>query len=101
MARHLFRFRCPCCDKYLELDTRSGNARPLKTEEVSAKPTADIDKLVGQQKHEGERLTDVFEQAAADQARHKQKLDDAFSRAFEDAKDAKDDGKPPNPFDLD
>jgi hypothetical protein len=98
MARHLFRFRCPCCDKYVELDTRSGKARPLKQEEA-AKPAADIDKLVEKQKHEGERLTDVFQQAASDQATQKKKLDDAFSQAFEDAK--KDKEKPPNPFDLD
>ncbi len=97
MARHLFRFRCPCCDKQIELDTRSGKARPLKAEDT--KPDEDMDKLVAQQKHEGERLTDVFQQAASDQAKHKQKLEDAFSQAFEEAKDDKE--KPPNPFDLD
>jgi hypothetical protein len=97
MARHLFRFRCPCCDKHLELDTRSGKARPLKPEDT--RPAADIDKLVSRQKHEGERLTDVFQRAAEDQAKHKRKLEDAFTEAFEDAKDDKD--KPPNPFDLD
>lgn len=97
MARYLFRFRCPCCNKHVELDTRSGKVRPLKTED--AKPDVDMDKLVAKQKDEGDRLTDVFQQAASDQARHKQSLDDAFNQAFEDAKDDKE--KPPNPFDLD
>ena len=97
MARHLFRFRCPCCDKYVELDTRSGKAHPLKADD--GKPVADVDKLVDQQKHEGERLTNVFQQAAEDQAKHKHQLDDAFTQAFEDSKDDKE--KPPNPFDLD
>ena len=95
MARHLFRFRCPCCDKLVELDTRSGKAHALKAD---AKPAADMDKLLGQQKHEGERLTDVFQDAREDHAKHKSKLDDAFSQAFEETKDDKE--KPPNPFDL-
>lgn len=99
MARHLFRFRCPCCDKNVELDTRSGKARPLKKDATPTADTADIDKLVEKQKHEGERLTDVFQQAASDQATHKKKLEDAFSQAFEEAKEDKE--KPPNPFDLD
>lgn len=97
MARHLFRFRCPCCDKNVELDTRSGKARPLKADE--GRPAPDVDKLLDQQKHEGERLTDVFQQATEDQAKHKHQLDDAFTRAFEDSKDDKE--KPSNPFDLD
>ena len=96
MARHLFRFRCPCCDKHVELDTRSGKARALKVED--SKPAGDMDKLLAQQEHESERLTDVFQEAAEDQTRHKNKLDDAFSQAFEEAKDDKE--KPPNPFDM-
>ena len=97
MTRHLYRFRCPCCDKYIELDTRSGKARALKPDD--AKAAADIEKLVDQQKHEGERLTDVFQAAADDHAKQKQKLDDTFSQAFEEAKDDKE--KPPHPFELD
>ncbi len=96
MARHLLRFRCPCCDKAVELDTRSGKARALKADD--SKPAADMDKLLDQQKREGERLTDVFQEAAEDQTHHKSKLDDAFSQAFDEAKDDKE--KPPNPFDL-
>ncbi len=97
MARHLFRFHCPRCDEFVELDTRSGKARPVKAD--TKKASAEMDTLLDKQKHEGERLTDVFQQAAEDQTRHKQKLDDAFGKAFEDAKDDKE--KPPNPFDLD
>lgn len=97
MARYLFRFRCPCCDKHVELDTRSGKVRPLKKD--GARPAADIGTLLDQQKDEGKRLTDVFQQAATDHAKQGKELDDAFSRAFEDAKDDKE--KPPNPFDLD
>ena len=97
MVRHLFRFHCPCCNEFVELDTRSGKARAMKAD--TKKVAAEMDTLLDKQKHEGERLTDVFQQAAKDQTKHKQKLDDAFSQAFEDAKDDKE--KPHNPFDMD
>ena len=95
MARHLFRFRCPCCDKRVELDTRSGKARAMKVDE--SKAARDIDKLVSEQKHEGERLTSIFDQAATDQSKQKEQLDRLLGEAMKEAKEDKDE-KAPNPF---
>ncbi len=95
MARHLFRFRCPCCDKRVELDTRSGKARAVKVDE--SKAARDIDKLVSEQKHEGERLTSIFDQAASDQNKQRKQLDQMFGEALEEATEDEDE-KPPNPF---
>ena len=96
MARHLFRFRCPCCDKRVELDTRSGKARAVKVDE--SKAARDIDKLVSEQKHEGKRLTSIFDQAAGDQIEQKKQMDQMFNEALEETKEDQDE-KPPNPFD--
>ena len=97
MARHIFQFHCPCCGKRVELNVRNGKARAVKFEE-SAKGK-DLDRLLEDQKHEGERLGSLFDEAKDDHSRTGDRLDDLFNKAAEEAK--KDpDGPPPNPFDL-
>ena len=54
---------------------------------------------VADQKREGKRLGNLFNEARQDQDRSGERLDDLFERASEDAKQDKD-KKPFNPFDL-
>lgn len=97
MAKHIFQFPCPCCGKRIEINLRNGKARAVKFEE-SAKGK-DLTGLVEEQKREGERLGDLFEEARQDHSRHGERLDELFHKASEDAKQDKD-KRPPNPFDL-
>ena len=98
MVKDVHRFHCPCCRKEIEFDARSKQARPVRFD-ASGDDDA-LRKLVDAEKHEGDRLDDVFSQAAREQGRQADRFDDLFSDALDQAKEDKDE-KPPSPFDLD
>ena len=95
MVNDVRRFRCPCCHKPLEIETRSGRVRA-----ITVAPGEDVDALLEKHKQESERLGDAFERAAKDVATQKDKFDDLFNSALDDAKQNPDE-KPRNPFELD
>lgn len=97
MPKHIFEFPCPCCGKRIEVNVRSGKARAVSFED-SVKGKS-LDGLVEDQKHEGERLGSLFDEARDDQGRSQEHLDKMFKQAAGEAE--KDKGKRPlNPFDL-
>ena len=98
MAKNLFTFPCPCCNKMIEVDTRSGKARAVRPEEQQGK--ASLNDLLEAQRHDSERLDDVFSSAQDTEKRREDLLDEQLRRAKEEAKKDKDD-KPRNIFDLD
>ena len=98
MAKHVFTFPCPCCDKMVEVDTRSGKARAVRAEE--RKGGQDLNDLFAAQKNESARLDDLFSTAKDSQNRQGDELDEKLRRAKEEAKKSPDE-KPRNPFDLD
>ena len=98
MAKHVFTFPCPCCDKMVEVDTRSGKARAVRAEE--RKGGQDLNDLFAAQKNESERLDDLFSTAKDSQNRQGDELEEKLRRAKEEAKKSPDE-KPRNPFDLD
>ena len=98
MARHLFTFPCPCCDKLIEVDTRSGKARAARPEE--AKGGKDLDSILSAQKRESQRLDSLFDSAKGNEASAADQLQQKLDRARQEAKLDKD-KKPPNIFDLD
>ncbi len=98
MADSAFTFHCPCCNKLIEVDTRSGKARAVRPEE--AKGGRDLDTLLQAQKRDSERLGDLFSSAKESEKKRSERLDEQLRQAKEEAKKDKDD-KPRNIFDLD
>lgn len=97
MADTVFTFPCPCCNKLIEVDVRSGKARAARPEE--AKGGQDLDKMLRSQKQDQKRLTDLFASAKDAEARRADQLEAKLKRAKEEAKKDGTD-KPRNPFDL-
>lgn len=95
--KHVFQFACPCCDEWIEIDTRSGKARAVDPKSKKGKG-ADLDKLIDEQAKANEKFDSMFDQAKQDEDRRTQRLDDLLSDAKKRAKDDK--SKPRNPFDL-
>jgi hypothetical protein len=98
MADTVFTFSCPCCNKRIEVDTRSGKARAVRPEE--AKGGRDLDSLLKAQKQDSRRLDDLFSSAKDSVAKQGEQLDSQLQRAKEEAKKDKD-TRPRNIFDLD
>jgi len=98
MAKNVFTFSCPCCDKMVEVDTRSGKARAVRADE--RKGGTSLDDLLEAQRHDSERLGDMFSSAQDTEKRQEDLLEEQLRRAKEEAKKDKDD-KPRNIFDLD
>ena len=98
MADSLFQFFCPCCNKQIEVDTRSGKARAVRADE--AKGGRNLDDLLKDQRREGDRLTDLFDAAKHQETRTGDRLDEQLRRAKDEAKKDKD-TRPRNIFDLD
>ncbi|MBI5850189.1 MAG: hypothetical protein HZB39_04010 [Planctomycetes bacterium] len=92
MTRHVITVPCPCCGRFLEIDTRTGKVR--------AQPGKDsgLDALLQKQKQESDRLTDLFDGARGAERERDSELDDLFKQAKEKSKDDRD--KPRSPFDL-
>ena len=98
MPNHLFTFPCPCCNKMIEVDTRSGKSRAVRAEE--SRKAGALDDLLQAQKADQQRLDDVFRSAKGSVARAADDLDAKLLRAKEEAKKDKD-TRPRTPFDLD
>ncbi|MEC8652125.1 MAG: hypothetical protein VXY92_06155, partial [Planctomycetota bacterium] len=98
MAKHLFTFPCPCCDKMVEVDTRSGKARAVRADEQRG--GQNLDDLFAAQKHESQRLDDLFSSAKDTESRQEDEREQKLQRAKDEAKKSPDE-KPHNPFDLD
>lgn len=98
MADTVFTFSCPCCNKLIEVDTRSGKARAARPEE--AKGGRSLDSLLAAQKKDGERLADLFSSAKDSVAKQSAALEAQLAKAKEEAKKDKD-TRPRNIFDLD
>lgn len=99
MAKDLFEFSCPCCGKRVELDVRSGRVRAVRPEE--AKGGKDLDRLVADHRRESERLGNLFADAADQQRRQGERLDELLREAKrEAAKDDPERDRPRSPFDL-
>ena len=98
MPKNLFTFPCPCCNKMIEVDTRSGKARAVRANEQ--KGGQDLDDLLNAHRHDGERLDDLFSSAQSSEQKKDKLLEDQLKRAKDEAKKDKDE-KPRNIFDLD
>ncbi len=98
MAKNLFTFPCPCCNKMIEINTRSGKARAVRADEK--KGGTSLDDLVQAQRSDAERLGDMFSSAQDSEKRREDLLEEQLRRAKEEAKKDKGD-KPRNIFDLD
>jgi len=97
MVDSVHSFLCPCCGKWLELNTRTGKARAA--DPLEAKGGQDLDKLLRAQKREEARLGDLFSSATKDEQQQAERLAAQLERAKQEAKKYKDE-KPRNPFDL-
>jgi hypothetical protein len=98
MAKHLFTFPCPCCNKLVEVDTRTGKARAVRSDEAHG--GRDLDSLLSKEKEQQQRLENLFSSAKEGEAARDEHLERQLRRAKEEAKKDKDD-KPRNIFDLD
>tara|TARA_R110002072_G_scaffold27804_2_gene90176 strand:+ start:2695 stop:2991 length:297 start_codon:yes stop_codon:yes gene_type:complete len=98
MAKNLFTFPCPCCNKMVEVDTRSGKARAVRADEQKGGQT--LDDLLKAQKKDSDRLGDLFSSAKDSEHKRESQYEKQLRRAKEEAKKDKDD-KPRNIFDLD
>ncbi len=98
MAQTVFTFPCPCCDKWIEVDVRSGKARAARPQE--AKGGRDLDQLLGEHQKQSQKLGDLFDAAQQQVKKQKDLLEEQLRRAKEDARKNPDE-KPRNPFDLD
>lgn len=98
MADSVFTFSCPCCNKLIEVDTRSGKARAARPEE--AKGGRDLDNLLRAQKKDQQRLADLFSSAKDSEAKKSEQLASQLEKAKQEAKKDKD-TRPRNIFDLD
>jgi len=99
MAKHLFRVPCPCCNKMIEVDTRSGKARAMRADE--AEGGRDLDDLFAAQKKDSERLDDLFSSAKDTEKHRGDELDQKLKRARDEARKDGDEDRPRNIFDLD
>jgi hypothetical protein len=97
MAQTVFTFPCPCCNKTIEVDVRSGKARAVRPEE--AKGGRDLDSLLGDHKKQSQRLDELWGSASDQVRRQQDRLARELERAKEDAKKNPDE-RPRNPFDL-
>ncbi len=97
MAETVFTFPCPCCNKLIEVDVRSGKARAVRPEE--ARGGRNLDKLLDEHKGDGKRLGDLFSSAREQERQRSERLAEQLRRAKEEAKKDKDE-RPRNPFDL-
>lgn len=98
MAKNLFTFPCPCCNKMVEVDTRSGKARAVRPDEQKSGQT--LDDLLEAQRSDSDRLGDMFSSAQDSEKKREDQLEQQLRRAKDEAKKDKDD-KPRNIFDLD
>ncbi|MCB9879758.1 MAG: hypothetical protein H6835_19355 [Planctomycetes bacterium] len=98
MSKHLFRIPCPCCNKMIEVDTRSGKARAMRADEKDG--GTGLDDLLQAQKKDQERLSDLFSSAQDSERNREDALERQLRRAKDEAKKDKDD-RPRNIFDLD
>ncbi|MCU0863179.1 MAG: hypothetical protein MUC36_05260 [Planctomycetes bacterium] len=98
MAETVFTFDCPCCNKRIEIDTRSGKARAVRPTE--AKGGQDLDQLLRSQKQHQKKLDDMFRQAKDSESLRSESLQKQLERAKDEARRDKDE-RPRNPFDLD
>ena len=98
MAKNLFTFPCPCCNKMVEVDTRSGKARAVRADEQ--KGGQSLDDLLQAQRNDSDRLGDMFSSAQDNEKRREDLLDEQLRRAKKEAK-KDDDDKPRNIVDLD
>lgn len=98
MPKHLFTFPCPCCDKMIEVDTRSGKARAVRASEQGGGKS--LDALFDAQKRDSERLDDLFTDAKDSESRRNETLEQQLERARREAR-RDPDQKPPSIFDLD
>lgn len=98
MSKSLFRFPCPCCDRMIEVDTRSGKARAVRADEQ--KGGTDLDSLLDAHKHDHRRLDDLFTSAKESESKRDEQLERQLRRAKEEAQKDQDE-RPRNIFDLD
>ena len=98
MAETVFTFDCPCCNKRIEIDTRSGKARAVRPTE--AKGGQDLDQLLRSQQQHRQKLDDMFRQAKDSESMRSESLQKQLERAKDEARRDKDE-RPRNPFDLD
>ncbi len=97
MLKDVFEFPCPCCGKRIELDTRTGLTRAIKVEEKLGK---DLDGLLADSKQESHRLDSIFQKSKDQVGKQKERLEDMFGKAIDEAKKDQDKTRPRNPFDL-
>lgn len=98
MAETVFTFSCPCCNKRIEIDTRSGKARAARPQE--AKGGRDLDALLADQRRDADRLGDLFASAKDLEKNRDDLLEQQLRRAKEEARKHPEE-RPRNPFDLD
>ncbi|MBL8748411.1 MAG: hypothetical protein JNK78_04575 [Planctomycetes bacterium] len=97
MADTVFTFPCPCCNKLIEVDVRSGKARAARPEE--AKGGRDLDQMLKDHGRDRQRLGDLFSSAQDLEQKRGERLEEQLRRAKEEAKKDKD-SRPRNPFDM-
>jgi len=97
MADTVFTFPCPCCNKLIEVDVRSGKARAARPEE--AKGGRDLDQMLKDHGRDRQRLGDLFSSAQNLEQKRGERLEEQLRRAKEEAKKDKD-SRPRNPFDM-
>lgn len=98
MVKNVFTFPCPCCNKMVEVDTRSGKARAVRADEQ--KGGQKLDDLFAAHEKESQRLDDLFSSAKDTEQHRDDELAKKLKRAKDEAKKDPDE-KPHNPFDLD
>ena len=98
MTKNLFTFPCPCCNKMIEVDTRSGKARAVRADEQ--KGGQNLADLLNAHKSDSDRLGNLFLSAKNTEKNREGLLDEQLQRAKKEAKKDKD-TKPRNIFDLD
>lgn len=98
MLKDLFQFKCPCCGRQIEIDTRSGLARAVRVEDMQG--GKDLDAMAEEGKREAARLDAFFHKAKDQQKRQGEHLEKLFGDAIEDVKKDPDKKKPRNPFDM-
>jgi hypothetical protein len=98
MVKNIFTFPCPCCDKMVEVDTRSGKARAVRADERQG--GKNLDDLLDAHRSDSDRLDNLFSSAKDSEQNRESLLDDQLKRAKKEAQKDKDE-KPRNIFDLD
>ncbi len=97
MADTVFTFPCPCCNKLIEVDVRSGKARAARPDE--AKGGRDLEQMLKEHGRDQKRLGDLFSSAQDLEQKRGERLEEQLRRAKEEAKKDKD-SRPRNPFDM-